>query len=83
MGIGFHELALLKYCKKNRNFQTLSTLGRQEIHIKSNNNFISKRSANFINEKYADNLLVTELNLSKLKSYDVSNEDSPSEIKNF
>ena len=83
MGIGFHEFAFLKYCKKNRNFQTLSTLGRQEIHIKSNNNFISKRSANFINEKYADNLLVTELNLSKLKSYDVSNEDSPSEIKNF
>ena len=22
MGIGFHEFAFLKYCKKNRNFQT-------------------------------------------------------------
>ena len=81
MEIVFYELAFLKYCKKNRNFQTLSTLGGQETHIKSNNNFISKKSANFINEKYAENLLVTELNLSKLKSYNVSNEDSPSEIK--
>ena len=83
MGIGLHEFSFLKYCKKNKDFKTLSTLGRQEIFIKKNNNFVSKKSANFLNEKYADNLLVSELNLSKLKSYDVSNEDSPSEIKNF
>ena len=83
MGIGIHELLFLKYCKKNKNFQTLSTLGRQEIYINKNDRFIKKIFTNYKDEKYADNLLITELNLSKLKSYDVSNEDNPSEIKNF
>ena len=83
MGISFHELSFLKYCKKNKDFQTLSTLGRQEIYINKNNNFISKISYDFVEEKYADNLLISELNLSKLKSYDVSIEDNPTEIRNF
>ena len=83
MGIGIHELLFLKYCKKNKNFETLSTLGRQEIYINKNDRFIKKTFTNYKDEKYADNLLIAELNLSKLKSYDVSNEDNPSEIKNF
>ena len=83
MGIGIHELLFLKYCKKNKNFETLSTLGRQEIYINKNDRFIKKTFTNYKDEKYADNLLITELNLSKLKSYDVSNEDNPSEVKNF
>ena len=83
MGIGFHEFTFLKYCKKNKDFQTLSTLGRQEVYLNKDNDYVSKKSATFVKEKYADNLLIAELDLSKLKSYDVSNEDSPSEIKNF
>ena len=83
MGIGFHELSFLSYCKKQKPFNTLGVLGRQENFIKKKNLLDIKQNKDYLNEKYSDKLLITALSLSQLTSFDVSEKDQPTKLLNF
>ncbi len=83
MGISFHEFAFLKFSFKKKQFKTLGILGRQENYLNSDNKFIPINLKKYVNEKYSDNLLINYFKLENLKTFDVSEKDSPSELANF
>ena len=82
MGINFHEFAFLKFSFKKK-FKTLGILGRQENYINRDNKLIPISFKKYVREKYSDNLLINYFKLENLKTFDVSEKDSPSELANF
>ena len=82
MGISFHEFSFLKYSKKKKEFTSLGIFGRQQNFLNNTlyKNFIFKKLTNL---EYADKILIDQLNLKKLFTYDVSDQEKPSKIENF
>ena len=83
MGIGFHELSLLKFAKKEKDFKTLGIIGRQENYINSNSKIIQNNFKKLADEKYSDNLLNSIFELDKLCTFDISDKDNPTKVSNF
>ena len=47
MGIGFHELSLLKFAKKEKDFKSLGIIGRQENYLNSSSKIIPQNLKKF------------------------------------
>ncbi len=82
MGINFKTF---KWLEKNINHENLSlgVIGRQDLNL---DNFEKKKigSKFFLNnDNYADSFLLKKLKLSKIISFDKSNYEKPTFIKNF
>ena len=82
MGISFHEFSFLKYCQKKKEFSSLGVLGRQQNFL-DKTFYKSLMIKKLIDPNYADEILMDQLNLKKLITYDVSDHEKPSMVENF
>ena len=82
MGISFHEFSFLKYSHRRKEFSSLGVLGRQQNFL-DKNLYKSLMIKKLTDTNYADEILVDKLNLKKLITYDVSDQEKPSKVENF
>lgn len=72
MGIDAHALNFLRYCKLKRPFGDTITLGRQEIHIGG--------EEEYLNEKYCEDILISQFGSTGVDSLDNSTYEGASHI---